>query len=154
MKPEPLDEAAVRRKVRSGVSLLALRGGALKVVGLAGVFVLAHLLAPRSFGMMAIGFSILGLASALGDAGLGGAFIRQTSPPTRQELAALTALQATVAAAVAALVSGAAAITRSETLAVAAIMAWSLPLFTLRTPGGQRGGNERCVSCRPPPPDS
>jgi O-antigen/teichoic acid export membrane protein len=133
--PEQLDETTVRARVRSGVALMALRGGLLKVVGIVGTFVLAQLLAPRDFGIVAIGFSIIGLATFLGDAGLGTSFIRRAERPTRGELGALVALQASVAAAIAAIVTIVALIVGSQTMAVGAVMAWSLPLLALRSSG-------------------
>jgi len=130
-----LDEARVRQRVRSGVALLAIRGALLKAIGVLGTLVLTQLLTPHDFGILAIGFSIIGLAFFLGDAGLGSAYIRRPEPPTRLELGAVVGLQATVAGTIAVAVTGIAVLTASRTLEVGALMAWSLPIISMRVPG-------------------
>jgi O-antigen/teichoic acid export membrane protein len=133
--PERLDEQAVRDRVRTGVALMAVRGAMLKAVGVVGTLVLAHLLAPREFGVIAVGISVMGVATFLGDAGLGSAFIQREAPPTRRELGAVVALQAAVAGVIAVVTSVAAVVAGSETIALAAVMAWSLPILSLRSAG-------------------
>lgn len=130
-----LSEAVVRARVRSGAVLLALRGGVLKVIGTVGTLVVASILAPRDFGIVAIGSGLAFLASFTGDAGLGSAFIRQRRAPETSELAALVGFQAAIAAAFAAAVTAVALVAGGRGAWIAAAMTWSAPLLALKAPG-------------------
>lgn len=75
---------------------VALRGLTVRALGLLGSVILARLLLPSDFGLLAFGFTIVAVGSFLTDAGLAAGLIRSPSPPTREQLAALLGLQLTV----------------------------------------------------------
>lgn len=137
---EPLAETdlgaeEVRRRALGGSGVVVLRGLAINALGFGGSLVLARLLTPKDFGLVALGSSLLLLANFISAGGLGGALIRRPEPPTRLELEALLGLQlgATVVLAGAAAAIAAPAFGRSGQ--VVAIMMLSLPLLVLRAPG-------------------
>jgi len=57
-------------------------------VGLVVNIVLARLLLPSEFGLLAFGLTLLVVGTLLTDAGVGANLIRTTTPPTRQQLSA------------------------------------------------------------------
>jgi O-antigen/teichoic acid export membrane protein len=138
--PTPLvDEADlapgdVARRALSGAVLLGARGVLLRIVALVGQVILARMLVPRQFGIVAFGNTFLTFAGFLSDAGLAAGLIRRATAPTRRELEAVLALQVAGTAGVALLV---AAIGTPFGLIgrVTAVMVASLPISALRTPG-------------------
>lgn len=111
-----------------GLRTLTIRG-----IGMVGNVVLARLLAPSSFGIVALGYVVITAAGVITDGGLGAAMIRAPSPPSREDLAAVTGFQlagtmliVAVTGAVTAVVGGHAFITL--------LMICSLPIMTLQTP--------------------
>lgn len=123
----------VRSRAISGVMLLSLRTLGIRAIGLAGSIVLARLLVPEDFGAIVIGLSIVGLGSFLADAGIGAALIGRAEPPTRRELAAVTALQLTTTTALVALAC-AICVPLGHIAQLSAVMLVSVPFMTLRTP--------------------
>jgi O-antigen/teichoic acid export membrane protein len=83
---EQLDASVVRRRARHGVVLLSARSVFLKLVGAASVFVLAKLLGPAEFGLIALAFTMQTLGGYLSDFGMGGTLIRQAAAPTLREV--------------------------------------------------------------------
>jgi O-antigen/teichoic acid export membrane protein len=130
--PLPRDELA--RRASAGVFIVATRGVAILLIGLGGNIVVARLLAPRDFGVVAFGMSLVLIAGMLSDGGLGAGLIRRAEPPTTEELQALTALQLT-ATVVLAIVVAAAAAPFGEAGLVIALMVSSMPLVVLQFPG-------------------
>jgi O-antigen/teichoic acid export membrane protein len=96
--------------------------------------VLARLLTPSDFGVVAIGATALLLAGALADGGLGAGLVRRTEPPTHTELRTLNGIQLTLALALC-LPVAAIALGFGRTGAVTALMVSSLPITTLQGPG-------------------
>src|SRR4051794_6683866 len=106
---------------------------AFKVVGLAGNLVLARLLVPKDFGLVALGLTLVGLGQFLANSGLGAALIARTESPSRPELRALTGLQLLITTAVGGL-GAAIAGTPGQDGLVTAFMMLALPLMAFRTP--------------------
>lgn len=116
------------------------------MIGFGGTVVVARLLAPHDFGIVALGLSIVMVIGVLLDGGLGAGLIRRDEPPAPEELQALTALQVVVAVA-STLFVAAAAVPFGEIGWVAALMVSSTPLVALQFPG--RILLERSLSYRP-----
>jgi O-antigen/teichoic acid export membrane protein len=78
----------LRRSVARGVKWTSASAGAIFMLGLGQIAVLAHLLQPRDFGLVAATTVLLGIAQAFGDMGLSAAIIvRQTT--SRETLSSL-----------------------------------------------------------------
>ncbi len=129
----PLGRDEIRRRAASGVLAVAVRNVAVRGLGLLGTIVLARLLPPRDFGLLALGFTLVVFGHALASGGLGAELIRRERAPSRQELASVLGFQLAITGTIAAaavvvgiLVGGAAG--------VASVMAVSVPLVVLRTP--------------------
>jgi O-antigen/teichoic acid export membrane protein len=132
-EPE-LTTEQVKGRAAAGVFLLAGRDVAVRAIGLAGNVVLARLLVPEDFGIVAVGLVVINVANFVTDAGLGLGLVRRKESPTVREMRSVVGLQlaaasaiATVAAAVTLGIGGDARIT--------ALMVLALPLMALRTPG-------------------
>lgn len=90
--------ASIRGRSLRGARVIALRGVGVRAVGLLGSIVLARLLLPSDFGVLAFGFTLVAVGSFLTDAGLAAGLVRSAAAPTREQLAALLGLQVTVTA--------------------------------------------------------
>lgn len=113
---------------------MGIQGVALRLLGLGGTVVLARLLVPRDFGLVALGMTLLTLGSFIANAEIGAALIRRSRTPERADLAAFLALQLTLTLAIAGATTSVAWIF-GETGWLIAMMVASLPLTALRTPG-------------------
>lgn len=130
---EPLDGTQVKRRALTGIVTIALREILIRFAGLLGNLVLARLLTPRDFGVIAFGNTLLVLGTTLSDGGIGAKLIQRAQPPSRRELETLqgfTLLMTMLLAAVIAAVG----IPLGETGEIAAIMATSLPLSGIYAP--------------------
>jgi O-antigen/teichoic acid export membrane protein len=101
--------------------------------GVVANVLLARLLVPRDFGLVALGTVVLVFGGYLTEGGLGAALIRGAQPPTRRQLAAVNGLQFAATLAVAALVAAAAVPFGTDGLVVATMVA-SLPIAILKAP--------------------
>jgi O-antigen/teichoic acid export membrane protein len=119
----------------AGVFFLTFSSVINLVVGFGASLVLARLLTPQDFGVVAVGTTATLLAQALADGGLGAAMVRRPEPPTRAELRTLNGIQLTAALAVCLPVAAVAALGFGRTGAITAVMILSLPIVTLQTPG-------------------
>lgn len=144
---ETLNGHDVRHKALAGSVLLTVRGTAIRAFGFLGSLVLARLLTPVDFGLVALGSSLLTVASLFSAGGLGGSLIRRPEPPTRLELEALLGLQLAAALLIAAGTAIVASIFFGRSGEIVALMLFSLPLLVLRTPGAIQ--LERTLSFRP-----
>ena len=125
--------AAIRERGAVGAALLTVRAAAAQVVAFLGTLVLAHLLLPSAFGVVAFGTTVVTIGNFFADGGLGAALVRKPTDPTTEELRTLLALQLAVALVIAAGIAGD-GIQAGTAGAVTAIMAVSLPLLALRAP--------------------
>jgi lipopolysaccharide exporter len=74
-EPQPEGQSALRRSVVRGVKWGTVSAGVLFVLGITQTAVLARLLSPRDFGLMAASVVVIGLARAFADLGLSSAII-------------------------------------------------------------------------------
>jgi O-antigen/teichoic acid export membrane protein len=123
----------VRRRATSGAVLLAARGGLILVVGIGANIVLARLLEPRDFGLVAIGAVLIVLGGYLVQGGLGAALVQRAEPPTQHELEVVNGLQLAAAGAMT-LVFGAVALPFGRDGLVVIVMLSTLPISVLRSP--------------------
>lgn len=123
----------LRGRAAAGAALLGARGALIFTIGIVANVALARLLAPRDFGIFALGMVIVVAGGFLAEGGLGGALVKRREPPERVELEAVAALQISVTTAIA-FVLGIAAVPLGRDVELMAIMAVSLPIATLRAP--------------------
>jgi O-antigen/teichoic acid export membrane protein len=124
----------VMHRSLAGVFFLTSSSIITLVVGFGASLVLARLLTPADFGVVAVGTTAMLLGQALADGGLGAAMVRRPEPPTRQELRTMNGIQLVLALAVC-LPVAAVALGFGRAGAVTAVMILSLPIVTLQTPG-------------------
>jgi O-antigen/teichoic acid export membrane protein len=132
----PLDELTVEEvKTRAvqGTAMLGMRSIVTFGFGLVGTLVLARLLVPQDFGLVALGTTIIAVASFFSESGIAAALIGRTEPPKRQELQAVLAFQLVGSLALVACFTAGAWPFGKEGL-VPALMLTALPLATLRLP--------------------
>lgn len=144
MSPAPTDDCSgttdllprneLKRRASGGLFFVSSWGLLTLVVGFVGNLLLARMLVPTDFGLVAIGATLMVFATALSDGGLGSGLIRRARPPDRRELRAVLAIQLTLtlilAVAVAAVASG-----FGKAGLVVAIMMAGLPFAAFQTPG-------------------
>ena len=133
VEEDQLSVREIRRRAVIGAAVDALRGFGVRAIGLVGTLVLARLLTPRDFGIIAIGSTFVVFASFVADGGLGAVLIRQSQPPTRSDLRALLAFQLGLTS-VFAFGIAALFLPFGEIGAVTALMVLSLPLMSVRAP--------------------
>lgn len=132
---EPLSSASeVKFLIARGAALVAGRGVGVRVIALLGTVILARLLTPGEFGIVALGATIVAFARLLSDGGLGAALIRRVEAPTRREYEALLGLQLTVTVVIA-FITAAASSPFGQQGRVVTLMAASLPIAVFQTPG-------------------
>ena len=93
---EQLSGADIRGRAASGVLLLSLRTFAIRGLGLLGNLVLARLLSPRDFGVLAFGLTLILFGQFFADAGIAAGLIRRNQQPARHELHAVLGFQLVV----------------------------------------------------------
>jgi O-antigen/teichoic acid export membrane protein len=131
--PGTFTAAETGDRAAGGAALLVARGAVILVAGVGANIVLARLLSPRDFGLVALGGVLIVFGSFFADAGLGAGLIRRAQPPTREELAAVNAVQFLVTGGLAAAAAGVAAVIGRDAWIVAAMVA-SLPIAMLKVP--------------------
>jgi O-antigen/teichoic acid export membrane protein len=133
---QPFDDgltaAEVKSRAAGGVVLLMGRGTVLQGLGFLGNLVLARLLVPEDFGVVALGLTVITVGRVLSGAGLGSALVGREQVPTREILRAVTGLQLLVTSGVAAIATGIAALIGNAAW-VTALMVLALPLSAFRT---------------------
>ncbi len=136
----------IKRKTAAGMVLVGVRSLAILGLGVVGSVVLARLLTPHDFGIVALGYVVMNFASFLTDGGLGGSLIRGAEEPERADYANAFGFQLAVSLV---LLAGVAAVGsqlgRGGLFAV--VMVASLPLVSVRTPGAV--AMERHLDYRP-----
>jgi O-antigen/teichoic acid export membrane protein len=128
-----LTAAEVRERAASGVILLVGRSLLLKGIGLASNIVLARLLLPEDFGVVALGMTIIAMGSFVSDAGLGIGLVRRPEPPTLAEMRAITGFQL-LGASLVGLGAAAIGLLLGGSGSITALMMLALPLGAFRTP--------------------
>lgn len=130
---EPTSATEIRRKAAAGALIIGARGVGIRLLGLAGNVALARLLLPAEFGTVALGLSILVLASLVCDGGLGASLTRQAESPSIIDLRTVLTIQLMAGGVVAALVA-AIGLALGGVGSLAAVMMLGLPVMALRTP--------------------
>jgi len=130
-----LSATEVRRRAVHGTALLGGREIALRSFGLVGNVVLARLLTPKDFGIIAFGLTFIGLASLFGDAGIGAALIRGKEEVRRADLESALGFCLGVCVVLWALITAAALTLGGSSAAVVCVMATSLLVVAFRGPG-------------------
>ena len=141
-----LSTGDVRQRAVTSAAVNLLRGIGVKCLGLVGLLVLARMLSPTEFGVVAFGATLVTFANFLADGGIGSGLIRRVEPPERADLKALLGFQLGLST-VLAIGIGLAAVPFGTLGEVTALMALSLPLSAIRAPGGIL--LERQLSYRP-----
>jgi O-antigen/teichoic acid export membrane protein len=136
----------LKRRASAGIVIVLSRGVVILVLGFGGNVVLARLLTPHAFGIVAIGMAVVLFGSLIAEGGLGAGLIRRAEPPTVDELQALTGFQLGVAVGLT-IASAAVASLLGEVGWVTTLMVASMPLAMLQLPG--RILLERSLSYRP-----
>ena len=134
MLDDRLPRPELNRRVSSGVFVIGAWGAVNLVIGFGGNIVLARMLVPRDFGIVAIGATLMAFATTLSDGGLGSGLIRRPAGPTRAELRAVLGLQLALTAVLAVVAGGVASFFGSAGLVVAVMLA-GLPIAAVQTPG-------------------
>jgi O-antigen/teichoic acid export membrane protein len=126
--------AGIRRKTAAGMVLVGTRSLLVLGLGTGGSVVLARLLTPRDFGLVALGGVLMSYAQFLSDGGLGATLIRDKHEPDRLDYANALGFQL-AASSVLALVVAAVGSQFGEVGLLAALMVASLPILAFRAPG-------------------
>lgn len=129
-----LSGGEVRHRATRGAVLLGGRAVLVRGVGFLANIVLARLLAPKDFGALAFGLTLIGVAGFLADAGMGAALIRGRSEVRRADLQAVLAFQLLVCSVAGGAVAAGAVLVGRHGL-LTAVMATSLPVVAFRAPG-------------------
>lgn len=109
------------------------RGVAFRILGLLGSLVLARLLVPEDFGLVAVALTVVNLGHILADAGLGAQLISRKEPPTRAELRAVTGIQLLITTAIGGVAAAVGVIVGGAALATS-VMMLALPITAIRSP--------------------
>lgn len=132
---EPADMAAgIRRRTAAGMVLVATRSLVVLGLGTGGSVVLARLLTPRDFGLVALGGVLMAYAQFLSDGGLGATLIRDRHEPDRLDYANALGFQL-AASSTLALIVAVVGMQFGEVGLLAALMIASLPILAFRAPG-------------------
>jgi O-antigen/teichoic acid export membrane protein len=129
-----LSGTEVRNRASAGLFYVASTGGLLLAVGFVGNLVLARLLTPRDFGLIALGATVISLATTLADGGLAAALIRREEKPKTHELRTLTGIQLAITSTVS-VIAVAIALQFGEAGMIASVMIVSLPLSSFQIAG-------------------
>lgn len=129
-----LSAVEVRQLASRGTFLLGLRTIVIRLLGLGGNVVLARLLTPRDFGVVALATSIVAVASIFTDAGMAAGLVGRRDAPRRHELETMLGLQLALAVLMAAGMAGAGLSIGGTVGGVTALMALTLPVAACRSP--------------------
>jgi O-antigen/teichoic acid export membrane protein len=99
-----------------------------------GSVVLARLLSPRDFGLIALGQTVAMLAATVTEGGIASAFIRQREGISRAVLRSINGVQLLIASTMAAVVTPV-ALSFGLAGSLIALIVWSLPVVSLQTGG-------------------
>ncbi|MEJ7783524.1 MAG: oligosaccharide flippase family protein [Solirubrobacteraceae bacterium] len=89
--PLGLDE--IRKRAIGGALAIAGRGIVLRIIGFFGGLVLARLLVPDQYGLIALAQSVVAITAVISGGGFGAALIGREAEPEQEELAAVFGLQ-------------------------------------------------------------
>jgi O-antigen/teichoic acid export membrane protein len=130
---EPIGVDEVKGRALAGAAVDTVRGLTIRSLSFATTAVLARLLTPRDFGLVAFGIAVTTFATFLANGGIATALIRRREPPEPDLMSSLLGFQL-VATVVLAVVVTAAMAPFGKLGAVTGLLVFSLPLETLRSP--------------------
>lgn len=126
----------IRDRAASGVVSVGLRNLLVRALGLVGNVVLARLLTPADFGVIAFGLTITVLGAALTTGGLGASLVQRETAPTRHDLGVALGFQVACGLVIVALVAAVALPVGGQAGVVACVMVLALPIDSFRVPAG------------------
>jgi O-antigen/teichoic acid export membrane protein len=129
--------ADLRRRAFGGVFIVFSWSFVKLAVAFIGNLVLARLLTPHDFGLVAVGATAMLIVSAFVDGGLGSGLIRRPETPTPAELRTLAGIQLAATALIAAAIV-AVGLQFGAAGQVTALMAVAMPLWSIQSPGSVR----------------
>src|SRR3954453_3559481 len=122
----PADESRSPDEVRANAAhslvIVGLRSVAIRGLGLLGTLVIAPLLGPSGYGVLALGVTLLVFGKFLTDGGLVPGLIRRAEPPDEDELRAVVGIQLAVTTSLTAITAGVGTPHGGGGLAVAPLM--------------------------------
>jgi O-antigen/teichoic acid export membrane protein len=128
-----LRTSALRQKTAAGMVLVGVRSLLILGLGTGGSVVLARLLTPRDFGLVALGGVLMSYAQFFSDGGLGATLIRDPHEPVREDYANALGFQLAASSALT-LIVVAIGSQLGQTGLLAAVMVVSLPILAFRAP--------------------
>lgn len=131
--PAAAANAELTDKAVKGMAAMGARAVVVRVLGLAGNLVIAPLLGPAGYGVIAIGMIFMVVGRFIADGGLNAAFLGREEPPSQRELRAIAGFQIMVTGTISAAVFGIVPFFGDDGLAIA-LMASSLLLTVPRVP--------------------
>jgi len=134
MEEQVLPVSEIRSRAVTGSTVVVLRGVVVRLISFAGSLILARILTPSDFGLVAVGFTLVAFASFLADGGLGAALIRRPEAPTRLELESLLGFQIALTLIMVGITAALAPIFGRAGI-VTLVMVAALPIVTLQAPG-------------------
>ena len=129
-----LSRSEVRRRSLTGVLYLIFSGVAGLAISFFSSLVLARLLTPTDFGVVAVGSTVALIGGVVADGGLGAGMVRRPEAPTRSELETFNGIQLAIALALylpLLLIAPSFGLTGQVT----ALMVAALPITVLGAPG-------------------
>lgn len=129
---ERLDVPEIRRRAIGGALAIAGRGVLLRIIGFVGGLILARILLPSDYGLVALAQSIVAIGAVVSGGGFGAALIGREAEPERDELEAIFGLQLALTIGMA-IVAVAAGLFFGTVGLLVAIMALALPIDAVRT---------------------
>ena len=136
-REQELTRVEIRRRASAGLFVVASWGLANLLTAFFGNLVLARLLDPRAFGVVAVGSTVMIISAAVAEGGLGNAFVRRPEPPTAADLRTLTGVQLSFSMIVVVVVV-AVGLSLGEVGQVTALMVLGLPLASAQSAGRVR----------------
>jgi len=127
----PPDPEGFGTRAASGALLLTVRSVATRLVSLGASIILARLLVPAEFGLLALGLTITTVVGFTGNVGLAAALIRRPATPERADLQTVLFVQLLVTTLSLPVLSGLIPVFGTP-VAIGAIMLSSLPIAALR----------------------
>lgn len=134
MEEQTLSVTEIRSRAVTGSTVVVLRGVIVRLISFAGSLILARMLTPSDFGLVAVGSTLVAFASFLADGGLGAALIRRPEAPTRPELESLLGYQIVLTLIMVGITAAVAPIFGRAGI-VTLVMVAALPIVTLQAPG-------------------
>jgi O-antigen/teichoic acid export membrane protein len=129
-----LSQDELRTRASAGLVVTATRAFVMLVLGFGGNVVLARMLVPREFGLVAVGTTMIMFITVVSDGGLGAGLIRRPEPPSDAELRSVMGMQLALTTALGVVIA-IVGVPLGDAGVVMAVMLASLPFLAIQTPG-------------------